>query len=94
MNKLLLSYRDDLLALAKKNGLKNVRVFGSMVRDDARLDSDVDFLVELEEGKTGLALGGFQIDASELLQRKVDVVTEKSLHPKIHDRVIHQAQLL
>lgn len=94
MNKLLISHREDILALAKKNGLKNVRVFGSMARDDARPDSDVDFLVELEEGRTGLALGGFQIDATELLQRKVDVVTEKSLHPKIHDRVIDQAQPL
>ncbi len=94
MDKLIISHRQDILALAKKNGLKNIRVFGSMSRDDARPDSDVDFLVELEEGKTGLALGGFQIDAADLLQRKVDVVTEKSLHPKIHDRVLHQAQPL
>jgi len=65
-----------------------------MARNEAREDSDVDFLVELEEGRSGLALGGYLMDVSDLLHRKVDVVTEKSLHPRIHDRVLSEAQRL
>jgi predicted nucleotidyltransferase len=56
-----------------------------MARNDANEDSDLDLLVELEDGKSGFAMGGFLEDVTNLLHRKVDVVTEKSLHPAIHD---------
>jgi len=65
-----------------------------MARDEAREDSDVDLLVELEPGRSGLALGGFLMDVSELLGRKVDVVTEKALHPRIRGTVLREAQPL
>jgi len=82
------------LALAKQNGVRNVRVFGSMARDDASLNSDLDLLVEIEKGKSGLALGGFLIDVSNLIHRKIDVVTENSLHPKIKNKILHEARAL
>jgi predicted nucleotidyltransferase len=91
MDALLEKYRDRILELARVNGVRNVRVFGSMVRNDAGPDSDVDLLVELEQGKSGLALGGFLVDITELVHRKVDVVTEKSLHPRIRDKVLREA---
>jgi predicted nucleotidyltransferase len=86
--------RQLILEIAERNGVTNVRVFGSMARDEANMDSDVDFLVELAPGSSGLALGGFLIDVSELLNRKVDVVTEKALHPKISSQVLHEARAL
>ena len=86
--------RSQILSLAKENGVCNVRVFGSMARNDAGPDSDLDLLVDIEDGKSGLALGGFLIDVSELIHRKVDVVTEKSLHPVIHDKVLREARAL
>ncbi|MGO2511184.1 nucleotidyltransferase family protein [Marinomonas polaris] len=86
--------RQLILKIAERNGVTNVRVFGSMVRNEADVDSDVDFLVDLAPGSSGLALGGFLMDVSELLHRKVDVVTEKALHPKISSRVLHEASLL
>ena len=90
-NKLLEQHRDAILSLAQKNGIRNVRVFGSMARGEATQDSDVDFLVELEEGQSGFALGGFLEDVSALLHRDVDVVTEKALHPKIQKKVLGEA---
>ena len=86
--------RQLILKIAERNGVTNVRVFGSMVRNEADVNSDVDFLVDLAPGSSGLALGGFLIDVSELLHRKVDVVTEKALHPKISSRVLHEASPL
>jgi len=87
-------YRNQILTLAKQNGVRNVRVFGSMARNDANPDSDLDLMVDIEKGKSGLALGGFLADVSNLIHRKVDVVTENSLHPKIKDKVLHEARVL
>lgn len=94
MNPLVEKYRQQILQIAHENGVRNVRVFGSMSRDDANENSDLDLLVELEKGRTGFALGGFLQDVSELVHRKVDVVTEKSLHPAIHDKVLSEAKSL
>lgn len=94
MNSIISVHRQEILNLATQRGVKNVRVFGSMSRDDAGPDSDVDLLVELEEGRSGLALGGFLMDVSDLLGREVDVVTEKALHPKIRLKVMREAQRL
>lgn len=91
MHPLIEKNRNQILKLARENGVVDVRVFGSMARGDCSSDSDVDFLVELEEGKSGLALGGFLMDVSDLLHKKVDVVTENALHPRIHDKVINEA---
>lgn len=94
MNTLIENNRQAILQLAYKRGLMNIRVFGSMSRDDAGPNSDVDLLVELSKDKTGLALGGFLMDVTDLLGRKVDVVTENALHPKIRKKVLSEAEPL
>jgi len=94
MDLLVENNRQKILSAARKNGVRNVRVFGSMARNDANDESDLDLLVELEEGKSGFALGGFLEDVSNLVHRKVDVVTEKSLHPSIRDKVLLEARTL
>lgn len=94
MDDIVEKYRQQILVLAKKNGVRNVRVFGSMARNEAKSDSDLDLLVELEEGKSGFSLGGFLYDVSNLVHRKVDVVTEKSLHPSLRDKVLDEANAL
>lgn len=88
------SHREQLLSLARRRGITSVRVFGSMARDEARDDSDVDLLVTLAPGTSALALGGLLLDAQELLNRHVDVVTEASLHPSLRERVMADAVLL
>jgi predicted nucleotidyltransferase len=91
MHPLIETHRDELLALARRRGLTDVRVFGSMSRGDGSDDSDVDLLVTLAPGSSALALGGLLMDAQELLGRRVDVVTESSLHPALRDRVVASA---
>ena len=94
MHPLIENNRSEILTLADRHGVRNVRVFGSMVRDDADDASDVDLLVSLPPDKTGLALGGLLMDVQDLLQRRVDVVTERDLHPALRDRVLREAQPL
>ncbi len=91
MHPLIESHRADLLALARQRGLTQLRVFGSMARGDAGDDSDVDLLVALPAGVSGLALGGLCADAEELLGRRVDVLTEQALHPALRARVLADA---
>ena len=91
MHPLIENNRSKILALAERHGVRNVRVFGSMVRGDADDTSDVDLLVSLPPDKTGLALGGLLMDVQDLLQRRVEVVTERGLHPELCDRVLKEA---
>jgi len=91
MHALIETHRIELLALARRRGVTGVRVFGSMSRGDGSNNSDVDLLVTLTPGTSALALGGLLLDAQELLGRRVDVVTEASLHPALRERVVASA---
>ncbi len=91
MHPLIEAHRTELLALARRRGVTGVRVFGSMSRGDVSSASDVDLLVTLPAGTSALALGGLLLDAQELLGRRVDVVTEASLHPAMRERVMADA---
>ena len=91
MHPLIETHRTELLALARRRGITGLRVFGSMSRGDDSESSDVDLLVTLAPGTSALALGGLLLDAQELLGRRVDVVTEASLHHALRDRVMASA---
>lgn len=91
MHPLIETHRAQLLALARRRGVTAVRVFGSMSRDDGSDNSDVDLLVTLSPGTSALALGGLLLDAQELLGRRVDIVTEASLHPTLRERLVASA---
>jgi predicted nucleotidyltransferase len=81
----------QILALAAQHGALNVRVFGSVANGTADEKSDIDFLVDMEKGRSLLDLGGLLMDLQELFGRKVDVVTEKGLRERIREAVLHQA---
>lgn len=91
MDRLLEGRREAILRLAREHGVTRVRVFGSMARGDAGTESDVDLLVDLEQGRTLLDLGALLMDLQDLLHRKVDVLTEAALHPGIRERVLREA---
>jgi uncharacterized protein len=88
---LLSESREEVLQIAAKYGAHNVRVFGSVARGDADEMSDLDFLVEMEPGRSLLDLGGLQAELEVLLGCRVDVVTEMGLKTRIRDRVLGEA---
>jgi predicted nucleotidyltransferase len=88
---LLQAKRENILQTAAKYGAYNVRIFGSVARGEADSDSDVDFLVEMEPGRSLLDLGGLLMDLQELLGCNVDLVTEKGLRERIRERVLKEA---
>jgi len=83
--------REEILRIASRHGARDVRVFGSVARGEADRESDIDFLVELEAGRSLLDLGGMQMELQSLLGRRVDVVTVRGLKARIRDRVLREA---
>ncbi len=86
--------REEILGLAAKYGARNVRVFGSVARGENDLQSDIDFLVDLEPGRSLFDLGGLLMALQELLGIQVDVVTEKGLRPRLRQQVLADAVTL
>jgi len=94
LKELLKEKRPEILDSAARHGARNVRVFGSVVRGDAREDSDVDFLVDLEPGRSVLDQAALTLDLQELLGRKADVLTEGGLYWLLRRRILKEAQVL
>ncbi|GER81257.1 MAG: nucleotidyltransferase family protein [Anaerolineales bacterium] len=91
---LLKAHRKEILSIAARNGAANVRIFGSVARGDNRPDSDIDFLVNLEAGRSLLDLARFLRELQSLLGQKVDVVTEAGLRARIRSDVLREARPL
>jgi uncharacterized protein len=72
------SRRAEITAAAVRRGARTIRVFGSVARGDACEDSDVDFVVEMEPGRSVLDVSELILDLEELLGRKVDVFEVRS----------------
>ena len=83
--------REELLSLAARHGARRVRVFGSVARGVADERSDVDFLVDLEPGRSLFDMGGLLVGLENLLGSGVDVVTERGLRPRVRERVLADA---
>jgi hypothetical protein len=88
------AHRRAILELATRNGARNVRVFGSMARGEARPDSDVDFLVDVEPGRTLLDVIALEQDLEALLGRPVEVLTDGGLSPYLQQRILAEATAL
>jgi len=83
--------REAILAIAAKHGATNVRVFGSVARNEATDTSDVDFLMDLRRDKGLLDYVELILDLEDLLERPVDVGAPEQLHQIIRDRVLREA---
>jgi len=83
--------RDEALRLAAQHGAKRIRIFGSVARGEARETSDPDLLVDWEPGRSLLDHAALAQDLEELLNTKVHIGTERSLHWYVRDRILKEA---
>ncbi len=91
IEELLMPYREEIIRIAGQYGAYNIKVFGSVARGEATVDSDVDFLVEIEPQRTLLDQIGLMQSLEKLLQRKVDLAEPGNLHASIQQRVLQEA---
>jgi len=75
-------------------GLKKAALFGSIVRNEQTANSDIDLLVEFGSGKNLFDLVELKLDLEDLLGRKVDVLTYKSLHPLLKDKILKEQEVI
>jgi predicted nucleotidyltransferase len=90
LEELLKAKREEILHVCAKYGARNIRVFGSAARGEADEASDIDFLVEMEAGRSLFDLGGLQYELEQLLGCPVDVVTERGLKARIRERILRE----
>ena len=75
--------REEILGVAARHGARNVRVFGSVARGEPDDLSDVDLLIEFEPRRSELDHATLWLELQELLERKVDVVSDRGINPRI-----------
>ena len=84
-------HRTEILRLAAQYGATAIRVFGSVARGQADESSDIDFLVRMSPGRSLFDVGGLLMDLQDLLGKRVDIVTERGLGPRMRERVLREA---
>ena len=85
---------NEIAEFCRRNHIRRMAFFGSVLREDFRPDSDVDILVEFEAGHVpGLAFFTMQADLSKMLGRQVDLFTPKFLSPYFRERVFMESRV-
>ena len=86
--------KKTLIEVLRKHGVKKAALFGSIVRGEITEESDIDLLIEFEGRKSLLDLAGLKLDLQELLRRRVDVLTYKSIHPLLKERILSEQEVI
>lgn len=85
---------EKVISFLKECGAKKISIFGSYVRGEVTPESDLDIIVEFDEGISLLDIVGFEMDLSEQLGIKVELLTEKSISPYIIEDVLAEAKVI
>ena len=83
LKELIKQKRSEILSLAEKHGAYNIRIFGSVARNQENENSDIDFLVDLKDNRSLWDLGGLWIELNALLKVQIEVFTESTLKESI-----------
>jgi len=84
----------QIAEFCRRHHIRKLSLFGSVLRDDFRPDSDIDVLVTFEPGQVvGLRIVDIEDELAQLLGRRVDLVSEKYLNHRIRDRVLTAAEV-
>ena len=88
---LLREKRDEILLIARKHGAYDLRVFGSVSRNETDEASDIDILLRFEKGRSLLDHASLVVEIEDALGCRVDIVTEQGLKNRIRARVVSEA---
>jgi len=82
--------RGEILSLAARKGLADIRVFGSVARGEETENSDIDLLVNVENTSDPFAFLDFQAGIEKIFSRKVDIVFESGLYHAMRERILSE----
>lgn len=85
---------EKVIEIFRAHGTRRIALFGSFVRGEAGPDSDVDLIVDFDRPTGFLALVRLERELSEVLGRKVDLLTEKGISPHLRDRILNEQQVI
>lgn len=85
-------HRHELRAIADRHGGRNLRLFGSVARQEERRDSDIDLLIELAPDRGFADYLAIVEEMERLLSRRVDLVTERGLSPFFRPYILSEAE--
>ncbi len=83
--------RQAIIEIAARYGAHDLKIFGSVIREEETTDSDIDFLVKMDEGRSLLDYIGLIQELESFLGCKVDVAQATTLHPVIREQVLQEA---
>ena len=94
MNQQVTEFKNIIMNTLEQNDVSRASFFGSLVRGELTDDSDIDILVDFKGKKSLLDLVGLKQELEDVLRRKVDVLTYKSLHPLLKDRILSEQEVI
>ena len=83
--------KNEIRAAAERHGVLRLRVFGSVARGESGPSSDVDILIEFEEGRSLLDHAALLVELEDLLGIRVYVVSEGGINPRMRNRILGEA---
>jgi uncharacterized protein len=88
------SLKDSLIPFLEKHGVVRSALFGSIVRGEENAESDIDLLVEFEEGKSLFDLIDLKQEIEEAFHKRTDIVTYRSVHPLLKSSILESQEII
>ena len=88
------NYKEDILRIADKYGVTDVRVFGSVARGDAKEGSDVDFVVRFPKDASFITYGEMQDELEGVMSCRVDLLSENGINKHLKDEILSNSENL
>lgn len=83
-----------MIPIIEKYGITKASLFGSIVRNEDTNKSDIDILIEPPKGMTLFDMAGLQIDLQESLKKPVDVITYRSINPRLKKYILKDHKII
>ncbi|HEX6541289.1 MAG TPA: nucleotidyltransferase domain-containing protein [Ktedonobacterales bacterium] len=84
-----------IVTILREHGVRHASLFGSVVRGEQRIDSDIDLLIDMPPGASLMDVSRLGLALEDALGRSVDLITSfETLHPAIQERLRHEAEIL
>ena len=86
--------KENVIRILRKHNVKKAAFFGSIVKGKVTKNSDIDILIEFKGRKSLLDLVALKLELQEMLNRRVDVLTYKSLHPLLKEKILREQEMI